>query len=156
MPQTSTAQRKGDSAPKVRPPKKTGRVPASRKEISSSTGSRRRLETDTLFELLSDRTRRRLLSLLLDEREVCVCRLAEALEVVQPKISRHLAVLRESGVLISRRRGTLILYRFDPALAGWAVRVISMMTEGAQLEAYHERDRVRLAQAKLNGVGGAM
>ncbi len=105
-----------------------------------------------LFELLSDRTRRRLLTLLLDEREICVCRLAEAVDLAQPKISRHLSVLRESGVLVSRRQGTLILYRFNPALAGWAVRVISMMSEGARLEPYHDEDRMRLAQAKLRGV----
>jgi DNA-binding transcriptional ArsR family regulator len=89
---------------------------------------------------------------LLDKlREICVCRFAEALDVAQPKISRHLAVLRESGVVISRRLGTLILYRFDPALAGWAMRVIAMMTEGAKLEPYHEGDRGRLAHAKLCG-----
>jgi ArsR family transcriptional regulator len=104
-----------------------------------------------LFDLLADRTRRRLLDLLLDEREICVCRLAEAVDASQPKISRHLAVLRESGVLASRRNGNLILYRLDPDLPGWVVRVISMMADGARLEPDHAVDRTRLANAKVRG-----
>jgi ArsR family transcriptional regulator len=113
-----------------------------------------RISTATLFELLSDGTRRRLLTLLLDEREVCVCRLVDALREPQPKISRHLAALREAGVLVSRRQRTWIMYRLDPELPGWAVRVLAMLSEGARHEPDYAEDCKRLARAKRCGEVG--
>jgi ArsR family transcriptional regulator len=109
------------------------------------------LTTRVLFELLADGTRRRLLTLLLDEREVCVCRLVDALEQPQPKISRHLAALRESGVLVARRQRTWIMYRLDPQLPAWAVRVLAMLSEGARREPEYADDCKRLAHAKRCG-----
>ena len=115
---------------------------------------RARLTTGTLFDLLADGTRRRLLTLLLDEREVCVCRLVDALQQPQPKVSRHLAALREAGVLVSRRQRTWVMYRLDPDLPGWAVRVLSMLSEGARREPEFAEDSRRLAQAKRCGEVG--
>lgn len=116
--------------------------------------ARPRVSTATLFELLSDGTRRRLLTLLLDEREVCVCRLVDALREPQPKVSRHLAALREAGVLASRRQRTWVMYRLDPELPGWAVRVLAMLSEGARREPEYAEDCHRLARAKRCGDAG--
>jgi len=112
---------------------------------AASIGSR------ALFELLADSTRRRILALLLEQREICVCRLVGALELPQPKVSRHLAAMREAGLLVSRRKGTWILYRFDPQVAGWAMRVIAMMGEGARVELDYATDRERLSRLALCG-----
>ena len=113
-----------------------------------------RMDTAALFELLADATRRRLLVLLLDEREVCVCRLVDALHHPQPKISRHLALLRDAGVLVSRRQRTWVMYRLNPQLPGWAVRVIAMMSEGARQEREYADDCARLAGARVCGDAG--
>jgi ArsR family transcriptional regulator len=102
--------------------------------------------TEVLFELLSDRTRRRILALLLDHREICVCRLVGALDLPQPKVSRHLAAMREAGLLGSRRHGTWIFYRIDPCVPGWAMRAIAMMGEGARTEPALAEDSARLAR----------
>lgn len=110
--------------------------------------------TDSLFELLADSTRRRILALLLDHREICVCRLVGALDVPQPKVSRHLAAMRAAGVLVSRRKGTWILYRLDPQVPGWAMRVIAMMSEGARDEPAYRTDSERLVQLALCGEDG--
>ena len=112
------------------------------------------VHSDRLFDLLSDGTRRRILSLLLDHREICVCRLVGALALPQPKVSRHLATLREAGLLATQRKGTWILYRLDPQLPGWAVRVVAMMAEGARLEHDYQADRERLARLKPCGEDG--
>ena len=125
-----------------------------RRAAVADSPSRPRVSTATLFELLSDGTRRRLLTLLLDEREVCVCRLVDALREPQPKVSRHLAVLREAGVLVSRRQRTWIMYRLDPELPGWAVRVLAMLSEGARHEPDYADDCKRLARAKRCGEVG--
>ena len=47
-----------------------------------------------LFTLLSDQTRLRCILLLIKEKEVCVCEFTHILNSIQPKISRHLAYLR--------------------------------------------------------------
>lgn len=67
---------------------------------------------ENLFLSLSDKTRLRLLSLMADE-EVSVGYLAESLGESQPKISRHLAYLRNAGLVATRRDGRWIYYAID-------------------------------------------
>lgn len=77
-------------------------------------------EMEGLFKALADATRLRILGLLLTG-EVCVCDIHESLKVPQPKASRHLAYLRRSGLVETRRDGLWIHYRLgklsDPVLA---------------------------------------
>ena len=63
-----------------------------------------------VFKALSNETRLRIL-ILLSRRELCVCEIEEALELSQSRISRHLTVLRNSGLVLDRREGTWIYYR---------------------------------------------
>jgi ArsR family transcriptional regulator len=72
--------------------------------------SRKTDDLALLFAALSDRTRLRLLNLM-DGREVCVCYFVEILGQSQPKISRHLAYLRRTGVVASRREGKWVHYK---------------------------------------------
>ncbi|WP_215845240.1 metalloregulator ArsR/SmtB family transcription factor [Candidatus Pantoea bituminis] len=77
-----------------------------------------------LFKNLSDETRLSLVLLLREKGELCVCELSSTLNESQPKISRHLALLRESGLLIDRRDGKWIHYRLSPHMPAWAAAVI--------------------------------
>jgi ArsR family transcriptional regulator len=71
-----------------------------------------------LFKALADPTRLRIAALLAVRGEVCVCHLAGALDAPEFKVSRHLAVLRSSGVVEARREGTWMHYRLaDPRSA---------------------------------------
>jgi ArsR family transcriptional regulator len=65
---------------------------------------------ETVFQALGDQTRLRILGLLLTG-EVCVCHIHESLGVSQPKASRHLAYLRRSGLVQTRRQGLWVYYR---------------------------------------------
>jgi ArsR family transcriptional regulator len=78
----------------------------------------------TLFTALADETRLRVLLLLAAEGELCVCELTHALEESQPKISRHLALLRENGIVLDRREGLWVHYRINPELPAWANAVL--------------------------------
>ena len=91
-------------------------------------------ETDTFFKMLSDSTRLRCLMLMLMqmEGELCVCELTHALNLSQPKISRHLAHLREAGVLVARRDGTWMYYRINPDLQRWMLRILQATLEGVR------------------------
>ncbi len=82
------------------------------------------MEPTTLFSILSDSTRLRALMLIQAEGEVCVCELTYALDESQPKISRHLALMRNSGIVKSRREGTWMHYRINPCLPGWSKELI--------------------------------
>ncbi|NOR20014.1 MAG: metalloregulator ArsR/SmtB family transcription factor [Xanthomonadales bacterium] len=85
---------------------------------------------DTLFRMLADATRLRILMLLQREGELCVCELTHALNLSQPKISRHLAHLRESGLLLTERHGQWMYYRTDPALPEWAENILQQTLIG--------------------------
>lgn len=99
------------------------------------------------FESLSDETRRRILVLILKQEELCVCELFQALDVAQPKVSRHLAVLRDAGLLAQRREGTWVFYRLDPQLPAWAYRMLGMMAEGVGNGVPYSEDANRLSIA---------
>lgn len=83
------------------------------------------------FRLLSDDTRLRSLLLIQQEGELCVCELVHALGEIQPKVSRHLAALRDSGVVADRRSGQWIYYRIHPDLPDWARQVIDATLSAA-------------------------
>jgi len=84
-----------------------------------------------LFKALADQTRLRILGLLLTG-EVCVCHIHESLKIPQSKASRHLAYLRRSGLVETRRDGLWIHYRLghlaDPVLAALANAVRHALT----------------------------
>nr|WP_279077129.1 transcriptional regulator [Hafnia alvei] len=77
-----------------------------------------------LFKNLSDETRLGIVLLLREMGELCVCDLCSALEQSQPKISRHLATLRDSGLLLDRKQGKWVYYRLSPHMPSWAAQVI--------------------------------
>src|SRR5437763_3122761 len=100
-------------------------------------------EMETLFRALADATRLRILGLLLTG-EVCVCDIHESLKIPQPKASRHLAYLRKSGLVETRREGLWIHYRLgtlaDPVMAAIVDAVRHALTH---IDAVH-RDGERL------------
>jgi len=65
-----------------------------------------------MFEVLAEPHRRRILDLL-REQEQAVGDLVSALGISQPGVSKHLRVLREAGLVTTRRRGTQICYSLD-------------------------------------------
>jgi ArsR family transcriptional regulator len=100
---------------------------------------------ETLFSALADRTRLRLLNLMRNG-EVCVCFFVEVLDAPQPTISRHLAYLRNSGVVEARRDGKWMHYRIadlTPALRGVLDAALSALAEEKEMQ----RDRAALDRA---------
>ena len=84
------------------------------------------MKPNALFNVLADPTRLRAIMLIRSEGEVCVCELTHALRESQPKISRHLAYLRDARVVRAQREGTWMHYRLDPALPAWAVDILDV------------------------------
>ena len=63
-----------------------------------------------LFKALSDEARLRILNLILETGELCVCDIQRVLGFTQTKVSRHLAYLKHSGILQDRRLGGWMMY----------------------------------------------
>lgn len=84
------------------------------------------MESLQLFKILSDRTRLDIILLLKASGELCVCDIYTALNLSQPKTSRHLAMLRESGLLLDSRHGKWVHYRLSPALLPWVRNIIDV------------------------------
>jgi len=78
-----------------------------------------------LFKCLADDTRLRSILLIYLKQELCVCELTEALQEIQPKISRHLAQLKRCGLLTDRRQGQWRFYRINENLEEYAKSLIA-------------------------------
>jgi ArsR family transcriptional regulator len=83
------------------------------------------LQPVQLFKILSDETRLAIIMLLRESGELCVCDICGATSESQPKISRHMAILRNAGLVIDRREGKWIHYRLSPHIPAWAAETIT-------------------------------
>lgn len=99
-----------------------------------------------LFRALADRTRLRLLHLI-DNQEICVCYFVEALRVSQPKISRHLAYLRRTGLVTVRKDGRWVHYRMAVPSDPVAARILRKTLERMGQERDFQHDSRRMESA---------
>ncbi|WP_455212088.1 metalloregulator ArsR/SmtB family transcription factor [Kaarinaea lacus] len=88
------------------------------------------IEPNVFFPALSNDIRMRCVMLLVAEEELCVCEITHALRLAQPAVSRHLALLREAGIVLDRREGLWIHYRLHPDLPQWASDVLKSTAKG--------------------------
>jgi len=73
-------------------------------------------ETAEIFKAFSEEFRLRVLAMLTDGREVCVCKLTEVLKSTHSKTSRHLAYLKRTKIVSSRRKGQWMYYKLNPKI----------------------------------------
>lgn len=97
-----------------------------------------------LFAALAHPLRLRALLLLHREGELCVCELGHALGVSQPMISRHLAHLRQWGLVSDRRRSQRVFYRLADTLSDWARQVLAGAAAGLTEQNPFAGDRAAL------------
>lgn len=111
-----------------------------------------------LFSLLSDETRLRCLVLLQKVGELCVCEISQIIGSIQPKMSRHLALMRNSGLVSDKRRGQWVYYCLNPSLPEWTKKIIESTLESLQKEEPYISDinkmcslkKVNICNSKLN------
>ena len=71
-------------------------------------------EAARFFKVLADESRLKMLWLLFNRRELCVCDIMAVLEITQSKASRHLATMRNLGIVTDRREGQWSYYSLCP------------------------------------------
>lgn len=100
-----------------------------------------------VFQCLGDETRLRAMLLVDRHGELCVCELVEALAESQPKVSRHLALLRNCGLLTDRRRGQWVFYALAADLPAWVRGILGQAATA-------EGDMLADMQSRLDGMVG--
>jgi len=109
------------------------------------------------FKILSDETRLRIVSLLAQE-ELCVCEMCGILELSQPKISKHLAKLRDKGFVTDDRKEQYIFYSLnieDKALRNLVKDIVDNIDKYPQLKVDSDRlidKEMYLNQCNVDGI----
>lgn len=101
------------------------------------------IEPVQFFKCLSEETRLYATLLIQAEGELCVCELMEALDDSQSKISRHLAQLRNCGILDDVRRSQWVFYSIAKDLPEWALQVLHAATEGSKTELHRFQNNIQ-------------
>lgn len=100
----------------VSPDRSPDDLVALRRRLAAREASLRRLAEH--YALLAGETRLRIIALLGDCGELCVCDLARVLEMTPAAVSQHLSRLRSGRIVQSRRDGMTIYYRLSETAAG--------------------------------------
>jgi ArsR family transcriptional regulator, arsenate/arsenite/antimonite-responsive transcriptional repressor len=79
-----------------------------------------------LFHALSDETRLEIIELL-GKGERCVCELTDTLDAAQSRLSFHLRVLKDAGVVRDRKDGRWVYYELDPEVFEEIEALVSTM-----------------------------
>jgi len=111
-----------------------------------SMARKAQFEMQQFFQALGDNTRLRLLNLMGDQ-EVCVCYFVEILGAPQPKISRHLAYLRNAGIVSARREGKWMHYRVVMPPHIGATQILRQTLDWLKGDNAMRAERARLANA---------
>jgi ArsR family transcriptional regulator len=104
------------------------------------------------FRLLSDPTRLRLL-LLLDQEELSVAELAAITQLAQPRVSTHLARLKDAGLCSDRRDGVFVYYRIATATADPALDELWQLLRRQTDDPLIQQDLQRIAQVLSSRAG---
>ena len=80
----------------------------------------------SIFKALSDKTRLRILKLL-EHGELCVCDMVAAFDMIQPKVSFHLNVLKQAGFVKDRKEGKWMHYGIDDSDLFKRLLILSVM-----------------------------
>ncbi|MBH0018697.1 MULTISPECIES: metalloregulator ArsR/SmtB family transcription factor [Pseudoalteromonas] len=94
------------------------------------------------YKCLADDTRLKAMLLISHEEELCVCELVAALKLSQPKVSRHLAQLRQCGLLSDRKQNQWVYYSINKALPEWAKNVLTQTLTANS--SFYQNDLTRL------------
>ena len=100
-------------------------------------------ELEHHFKALADATRLRILNLLL-HGELCVCDIQHVLDATQPNVSRHLAYLKNAGLVCDRRDGYRIFYRLAGSKDGAKQRLYRFLREICADDDQFKADRKHL------------
>jgi ArsR family transcriptional regulator len=94
-----------------------------------------------ILKALSEETRLRILKLL-EAGELCVCDIMAALDMIQPKVSFHLGVLKEAGLIKDRKEGRWVHYRIEESDLFRRFLILSVLERVPENAVSHDKKRL--------------
>lgn len=107
-----------------------------------------------ILQAIADTTRMRILNLLTQAVEICVCELVDALDVPQYRVSRHLSILASTGWVEYRRMGKWIYYRISRNLRTYQMALLNALRPLREEREDFRRDEARAAHRLESRRGG--
>jgi ArsR family transcriptional regulator len=107
--------------------------------------------TALTFQALSEQIRLRILALLIDTGELCVCDFMEVLQLPQSTVSRHLAHLKNAGWLCDRREGVWSYYSIAQPLPPLHEALLPTLEHFMREKDQAKADRTRLSNIQKSG-----
>jgi ArsR family transcriptional regulator len=108
------------------------------------------MDVEQIFKALADANRLRIVNLLL-HGELCVCDIQYVLENSQPNVSRHLAYLKNSGIVLDRRDGYRVFYRIANPRESNKKLLFDFLRQIFKDEDWLDQDTKRLREAIASG-----
>ncbi|TAK56643.1 MAG: ArsR family transcriptional regulator [Bacteroidetes bacterium] len=108
-------------------------------------------ELTNLFKALSDESRLRILNLIANAGELCVCDIEHTLGFTQTKVSRHLTYLKHAGLVNDRRAGLWVLYSLSDTSQKQHIRLMKELKDILNLHPILQEDIKRLKKAIKKG-----
>lgn len=105
------------------------------------------LKMTNVFKALSDETRLRILSLILNG-EMCVCEIEDCLVLTQSNASRHLTALKKAGILSSSKQAQWVYYRLNEKFCNENRELINYLTEKLKSLSTYESDNLKRKSSK--------
>ncbi|MEZ4601071.1 MAG: metalloregulator ArsR/SmtB family transcription factor [Syntrophotaleaceae bacterium] len=102
--------------------------------------------TTALFKALAHQTRLNILSLLLDG-EICVCQIMAILQLPQSTASRHLAILKNAGLVKDRPDGTWVHYSLANGHSALSDQLLAALKEHLPKTREGAKNRQKLSEA---------
>ncbi len=105
-------------------------------------------QIDRLFKAFADETRLRILHLLIEKKELCVCDIIDILNMGQSKVSRHLAYLKNAGLVVDRKDGIWSYYSLAKTQSSAHKRILSCLNQCFGEVGILQKDSNRLKSSK--------
>ncbi len=97
-----------------------------------------------IFKALGDENRMRIL-FMLKERPLCVCEIAEVLNIALSTISAHLRLMKNSGLIEDKKEGRWVIYNINKDNV-YFCRLLHFIEEQMREDPQISRDRVLISQ----------
>jgi ArsR family transcriptional regulator len=108
-------------------------------------------ELESIHRALADRSRLRIMNILHQTGELCVCDIEALLGFSQTKVSRHLAYLRGAGLVSVRRKGLWKLYSIPEPLGPMQQEVLTSTLRLLKSDRQAQRDLHRFVNRVQKG-----
>jgi ArsR family transcriptional regulator, arsenate/arsenite/antimonite-responsive transcriptional repressor len=100
-----------------------------------------------IFEILGDETRLRIIKILLEKESLCVCEIMQVLGTSQTRVSKHLRILKDAGLVKSKKKGLWVHYSISKNSSKNIKEILLFLKQILNDDRILINDKKRLAKA---------